>query len=94
MLLTIRCCISRSFFFQYLARLRAVMKFAQWTILIEDPLEQEDDLNIVNDIVEGSCMTFRKPDVVSPHADELGRTYANYFIPYSRPANAFWLVSA
>lgn len=49
------------------------MKFAQWTILIEDPLEQEDDLQIVNDIVEGSIKSFREPEIIAPRSDEFGR---------------------
>lgn len=58
-----------------LAQLRAVIRFAQWAILIDDHCEQGDPV-LVKQRIDGAINTFLNPDeFTGPFADETARRY-------------------
>jgi hypothetical protein len=55
-----------------LAQLRGILRFTQWSLIIDDPLEQ-GDVNVAKNRIEGSIKSFRDPGSVHPHADYFGQ---------------------
>ena len=55
-----------------LAQLRAILRFAQWSYIVDDPLEQ-GDVNVAMNTIEGSIKSFRDPESIHPHADYFGQ---------------------
>jgi hypothetical protein len=64
--------LSLIFLFRFLAQLRAILRFAQWSYIVDDPLEQ-GDVNVAMNTIEGSIKSFRDPESVHPHADYFGQ---------------------
>lgn len=63
----------------YTAQLRAIIKFALWTIVIDDPLELED-ASSAKERIEGSIQSFLQPDAdpdTIPHVDRFGQMYVS-----------------
>lgn len=53
-------------------QLRAILRFAQWSYIVDDPLEQ-GDVNVAMNTIEGSITSFRDPESTHPHADYFGQ---------------------
>ena len=49
------------------------MRFVQWSLIIDDPLEQDADVAFAKNRIENLIRSFRDPESVHPHTDYFGQ---------------------